>query len=145
MDTLETLKKKLSETPEEGASPVSNLEVHSNAVVDVTVRELLAACEANPDHEVAKVYKKAARRFRLPNNKPDLDAPLHVDKVDLQALLDNKEVEIESSTATDEEGDPVVVKTKKLGKSCSSKVSPASTPTTTTPPPKAKSSPAPTT
>lgn len=70
------------------------MRVKEAKVSAVTAGEIRAACEANPSHPVAAVYLKAAKPF------PD-DATLHVEAIDLVALIDGAEVVIEEAVEDD--------------------------------------------
>jgi len=59
-------------------------------VIEVTLQELEAACEANPDHSVAQVYALACSRMKKAGAKPTF--LMSIDNTDLQALLGNQEV-----------------------------------------------------
>lgn len=99
MQTLEELRKRMAE---DGSAP-QGMSVHTAKGMKVTASEIRAACEANPEHPVAKIYGKAAK------DRPD-DYLLSVEVVDLQALLENREVTTEGGI----EGG-VKVTRKKLG------------------------------
>jgi len=62
---------------------------HIAPTIQVTAGELLEACNSNPGHPVAKVYRDAVKESP-PGQK------LTVEKADLQALLENLRVTVET-------------------------------------------------
>lgn len=101
------------------------LSVRNNQTFKLTAGELLTACDTQPDHPNAVIFRKAVRNF-----PPTKDVV--VERVDLEALLDDKEVEVKTTIEdhVDERGnktgDKVRVERKVLGRS--------RTPRTATPP-----------
>lgn len=84
MTELEMLEQQLRT----GNVPVLRLKVKENQVFTLTARTLLAACAKNPKHPHAKIYRSVAEGI-----PPDEE--LNVDRIDLEALLENKTVEVE--------------------------------------------------
>ena len=95
MSKLDELRRRLAESD----AKVQPLKVRQAKLVKATAAELIAACEANPDHPVAAIYCKAT--YRMPPAKQ-----IMVEAVDLEALLDNAEVVTEEVI----EGDARVVR-----------------------------------
>ena len=84
MTDLEILEQRL----QQGNVQVERIKVKENQVFSLTARELLAACKKNPDHPVAQVYSQAVK-FLPPEEE------VHVDRIDLEGLLANKQVALE--------------------------------------------------
>jgi hypothetical protein len=84
--TVEQLRVRLKERRRPQAKKLK-LAKRQVSTVSVTVDELVAAIEANPTHPVAEVYALSTEGF------PG-DRELAVEKPDLEALLDDRRVEI---------------------------------------------------
>ncbi len=84
MDAIETVLQRL----EKGNIPVQRMVVKENQVFTLTARELLAICAKNPNHPFAEIFRGA-----VTGCPPDEEH--HVDRVDLEALIANKSVNIE--------------------------------------------------
>lgn len=70
----------------EGVS-VERMHVKEGELVELTKRELLRICAENPSHPHVEVYKRAVSGL-LANEK------IAVDRIDLDAIIQNKQVEI---------------------------------------------------
>jgi len=66
-------------------APLPGMQVIEDKVIKITVGKLAAAMKANPTHPLAQSYVKAVHC--------NVDAIIFVSRVDLQCLLENKEVE----------------------------------------------------
>lgn len=111
-DEKDPLIEALVQRLENGNVPVQRIRVKENNIFALTAGELLAACRRNADHPVASVYIGSVGG--LPP-----DHPVHVDRVDLEALLTDKDVVHESSQTVEwVAGEQKIVTTegKKLGK-----------------------------
>lgn len=71
-----------------GNVPVERIKVQENQVFTLTARALLAACDKNSKHPHAQIYRSVATG--LPPEEE-----LNVDRVDLEALLMDKTVDVE--------------------------------------------------
>lgn len=85
MSAADDIRKRIASHRDNREQPIQRVGVREEPTFRITAGELRAACEANPQHPVAAVYRKAA------GNLHD-DYPLAVERVDLEALLDNKSV-----------------------------------------------------
>lgn len=85
MDSIQSVLDRL----EQGDVPVHRIHVKDGQTFTLKVKELLACCAKNPDHPHATVFRNAVAAH-LPSDE------VHVDRVDLEALLENKTVEIVS-------------------------------------------------
>ena len=92
-----------------------------NQTVRVTAAELGEACKLNPDHPVAAAYTKAIQNLRD-------DYSLAVEAVDLQCLLEDKEVCCETKVEDVEGFGKVPVTEKKVGDSRKGKAKPKTPP-----------------
>lgn len=77
-------------------APISPLLVKKERYVALTAQEMREVLEKRPEHPIAKVYANAVRG--VVNSKV-----LYVDKVDMEAMLDNKEVEVIETFQRDKE------------------------------------------
>lgn len=102
--SLDSLKQRLQ--GENSDSAPATMILHKSKTIKVTVKELREATDANPNHPAAKVFRKAIER--LPEDKTVI-----VDRADLQALIDNAEVEV-IDTPGEHRGVPVVVRQKQV-------------------------------
>jgi hypothetical protein len=104
---------RMNKPKEEQATPeLGYIKVQKGETFTLTCRELAAVIAKNPDHPVAQAYAKAVKK-----NPPD--EPLIIEKIDLQAMIDNKEVElITESGETEIDGMklPANFQVKRLGK-----------------------------
>lgn len=103
-EKLAELKKKLKDKKLRTQSP--KMDCHKNHKTSVTAEELRAACDANPDHPHAEVYRNAIGDGDTKEGHEDATALpdgyiLTVDSADLEALLENGSVE---ETTTMENG-----------------------------------------
>jgi len=116
-DELKELQKRLKDEGTEDDGPkVHPLKVRDAKTFKLTAGELRKAIEANPEHPKSKAFTKAVRG--IPAVKEII-----IERVDLEALLDDKEVDTitrlvdhidpETNQPT---GDKVKVETKKIGK-----------------------------
>lgn len=88
-----------------------HIKLNKAEMFPITCRELAAVIKKNPNHPSALAYTKAVQ------SNP-MDEDLLIERVDLQALLDNREVVVTTRTEmTDVEGIqvPQVVHEKVLG------------------------------
>lgn len=83
--SVDKLKQRLKDAAEGRDRPVAAMKVKANAAFALTAGELRGACDQNPDHPHAAIFRKASRPF-------DDSHRLVVDRVDLEALLDDREV-----------------------------------------------------
>lgn len=104
--TLESLKNRLKE--EVSGSPVQREIVWEVEKFKLTIKELKSAIASNPDHPVCESYAKAVATLGD-------DQEVVVDKPDLEALIQNCEIEIVSSTREEKDG-TVTVCSKRVGK-----------------------------
>ena len=70
----------------EEPDPKAILPVKESATIEVTVAELKQACEACPDHVHVRIFARAVESRSDPET-------ITVDRVDLQAMLDDLDVE----------------------------------------------------
>lgn len=115
--SVENLKKKVAKAKEGKPEEVQALAVDANAKLSVTVGELDAACKANPAHPSAVAWTGLLAMGLKESH------PVVVDRVDLEALLENKAVVVERTTV---DGQPIA--TKKLGDTLGKTPAPAPTP-----------------
>lgn len=106
--SLKNLKERLAD-PNSGATPqiASPIRAERNAMFSLKVGELKQALEANPDHELAAVFRKAIVGF------PDgYDITVH--RADIQAFVDNKAVEVQEKYEDDPDfpGEKILVASK---------------------------------
>lgn len=116
--SVESLRARLNESEESKSDP---LVVKRDRLFELTVQELRDTCELNPDHPLASVKKKSVAG--MPYN-----AKVVVDRVDIEAILENKEVNVSRTTETDTDGVKVTVERKVLGGPVSKSVSPPKKP-----------------
>lgn len=105
---LEGLQKRLDEGS--GAVNVDAVLTHSHKHINVTVAELKAAARSNPGHTHADVYLKAVEGYTD-------DRTVDVAEVDLQALMQNREV-VHTRTTEGAGNTKSVVVRKELGGIC---------------------------
>lgn len=86
MTTAEDLRARIKKQESGEVEAVAPMHVHKNKSFACTVQELLMACEANPDHPNAKTFRKAVK------GQPP-QSTVRVDMLDLEAVLDDKDVE----------------------------------------------------
>lgn len=86
MSNVDSLKARLKQVRNVGDPPVEPLHVRRVAAFALTAGELRGAIESNPDHPKAADFRKGVAGL------PDTQK-LAVDRVDLTALLENKDVE----------------------------------------------------
>lgn len=92
-DELRARLERLDKTGKE--KPIAPMVVRETPMISVTLDELRSACQANPDHPKARDFMDAIRK--APPGKDVL-----IERIDLQALLDNKDVQ---TKVTVEDGD----------------------------------------
>jgi hypothetical protein len=119
-NTLTALEQRLKEVDSPSDAP--SIATHFSKTIEVTVAELVAAANKNPDHPVAKVYA-AGMRLWVKNER--LTDTHIVDVVDLQALLQNRAVKVNVAIV---DGNQEI--TKELGDSLSVPANAAATPPT---------------
>lgn len=107
-NTVDNLRQRLSQPSPESQDQSVGMAVHKTALIAVTVGEIKAALEVQPNHPAAKAFTKAIRGYGD-------DHRLYVEKADLQGLLDNREVVVNRSTEADEFGTVSEVREKSLG------------------------------
>lgn len=106
-DKLKALKARSNVKDKKRRKPsAKTLHIRKAVMFSLTVGEMRAAVEANPDHPVAKVW---ACNLHYPDDKE-----FHVEKMDLDALLDDRDIDTDMAPGSDETG-PLRVRTKKLG------------------------------
>lgn len=105
---LEGLQKRLDEGS--GTVVVDAVLTHNHKHINVTVAELKAAAASNPGHGHADVYLKSVEGFQD-------DRTIDVAEVDLQALLQNREV-VHTRTIEGSGNAKSVVIRKELGGKC---------------------------
>lgn len=121
MDEIESVLARL----EQGNIPVERITVKNDQTFSCTAGELLACCKKNPSHPSAIVFQQACGG--LP---PEHE--VHVDRVDLEALLQNKTVKISRSQTAEFIGGKqqiVTTTTKTLEGGSNDSTKPASSPT----------------
>jgi len=111
MSSEEALRARIAEAKDEGTSgkPVQPLKVNRIPKFKLTVSELKQVSKQNLDHPNAKVFLQAVRGFAD-------DKEITVDRVDIEALLDDRNVIMETriQPVSGEASDIKVVE-KKLG------------------------------
>lgn len=122
-DRLARNKTQSSEVEEFGA-----IRIYTSETFSMKAGELAAVIESNPEHPVAQAYRRAASMLPA-------EQELAVERIDLEALLDDRIVHItESTSTTDLEGVVVPSKERKkiLGEKRKRETTPAnpSAPTT---------------
>lgn len=85
----------------------AGVEVVENATIKLTVGQLATAAEANPEHPVAVATRKSVKTLN-PSQE------ITMDRADVQALLENKEVVLDTKIET-VEGEPRNVTRKSVG------------------------------
>jgi len=76
--------------------PIAPMIIRDNPTIKVELSELKAAIDTNPDHPIAKSWAKTTLKKSPPGK------PVHVERADLQAVLDDKDVAVK---VTIEDGD----------------------------------------
>lgn len=79
---------------------------------EATVKEIRALVARNPKHPIAQVFANATL------GQPETDKVV-IDKADLEAVIDNREVIINSAVELQADGSTVTVERKVLGKKLS--------------------------
>lgn len=105
---LEGLQKRMDEGSD--AVTVDAVLTHNHKHINVTVAELKAAAASNPEHSHADVYLKSVEGFQD-------DRTIDVAEVDLQALLQNREV-VHTRTLEGAGSAKSIVVRKELGGIC---------------------------
>ena len=112
-DTLLEQLKEFEGTAVEAAP--TGMKVKEERTIEITVGKLRPAIEANPHHPVGVSFAKGIRNFGP-------QEVIYVGRVDLQCLLENKEVEV-TEEKREVAGKTSTYIVKKIGKSLSSKPS----------------------
>lgn len=83
--------------------------------MEVTIEELAAAVDARRDHPAAQAYRRTIQAYTHPKDGLLRKEKVVVDREDMEALLDNKEVVRVSQGIQVEEGFASEVVSKKVG------------------------------
>lgn len=105
---MDQLRERLKQSTEGKTREVAALQVDISAKFKLTAGELRSACEQNPDHPFSHVFQRAVSLH------PDAKE-VTVDRTDLQALLDNREVKTEMKREAADQNTDVMVKEKVVG------------------------------
>lgn len=113
-DEIKGLKERLASKQ---SNRVESVKVHEFRGFTLTCGELRKVCEGNPEHPIVPAFLKGI------GNRPDT-AELAVDRIDLEAVLDNKDVATENVPATGPNGRTTIVRKKLVPRAKPAPVSP---------------------
>jgi hypothetical protein len=91
----------------EGAE-LAPLAIHTVQGFRLTHAELQAIVDANPDHPIAKTYAEALKRT------PSDEHPLVVERIDIEAIIDGKDVRVTTTHEPTRDGKMARVHRKEL-------------------------------
>lgn len=118
--SLKDLRDRVADKAAGREEPSAPMIVRKDAKFKMTAGEMREACEANPEHPLAVTFMNATKGM------PDAHQ-IAVDLVDLSAVLENRMVGVDETTA-EHRGQTVRVQTKVLGETLDKPSRPSSPP-----------------